>query len=559
MLKPISFKWFQFCLGIAVTCWAVFAFRFINDLPRTIERPETLGLLVLLIGMFTLLLLPVIVRLLERAGPALFYGLVLTCPLDIGKSWWYIPLEYSGPHHEFRLTIALILLVMLTIPVVAKAARRTTVSHGFNDTVLPVLLLFLLSAASCFEASNVSLALFELFRMATNILLFFVVTSYVASERPRVNTFMTVIAVAILIHGAVAIIEQQSGTSMGISLMGEGDLQTKWGDQNLARSGGLMGYPTLLAPLMLLYGSVAGAAGLFLPREREWQGSLLGSLLTVSAVTSLAVLVITYTRSAWIALVLGIALALPTTIRLFKNSSSAQKRRVLRIAAVFFIAAVVAGASLRSSITERLTRSDSGSAASRVDMMKDAVAMIQDNWLTGVGLNNYSVAMWRYDVTGVHRWWGANVVVHNLFLLIAAETGIPSLVIFCLLIYRVLRKGRRSLAVRAISPEAILIAGLGLGIICFLIQSCADASYRFSPGLQRTLWLFMGLLVGYAGWSESRQECPNRRSPLRHEVDWGSAHSTLTAEQGARGNPMTSQPAGSRQVTQSCLLGQDRM
>lgn len=495
----LSSKWLAYCWGAVIICCAVLTVNFLSNLPKTIDRPETLLQLVLWPVLLALLLLPFTVRLLESTGSAIFYALVLACPLDIGKSWWYIPLDYSGPRHEFRLTIALILLFLLTILIAFKAASRIGAIRSFKDTTLPALLFLLLSGISCIVASNVALALFELCRMVSNILIYFVVANYVASERPSPHRLTIVIAVAILIHGAVAVIEQQTGATLGMSWLGEGDLRAEWGDQLLPRAGGLMGYPNGLAVLMLLYGSVTLLAALFSSAGK------LRSLLPLSAAMSIMVLLITYTRSAWTALGLGAAVTVPTAIRLLRNSSARQKRRIQRLAVAFLFCAAVAGVACRSSLAERLTQSDAGSAESRVDMMIDALAMIKDNWLIGVGLNNYSVAIWKYDVTGIHRAWGATAVVHNLFLLIAAETGIASLAIFCFLLYRVLRKGRQRLAAHAITPEAVLIAGLRLGIICFLIQSGADAAYRFSPGLQRTLWLFMGLMTGYAEWPNLRQ------------------------------------------------------
>jgi O-antigen ligase len=175
-----------------------------------------------------------------------------------------------------------------------------------------------------------------------------------------------------------------------------------------------------------------------------------------------------------------------------------------------------------SSIRERIETSDEGSARSRIDMMIDAFAMIEDNYIAGVGLNNYSVVIPKYDITGIHRAWKATTV-HNLFLLIAAETGLASMLLFIVIMYLIIRAGGRVLAACRLSADVICVAGLRLGIVCFLIVSTVDPAYRFYPGLQRTLWLVLGLLAGYVSLYERRKPVPLACSKNRITTRFGQA------------------------------------
>jgi hypothetical protein len=352
--------------------------------------------------------------------------------------------------------------------------------------------------------------------MVTAFLIFFVVANYVSSEAPASSTLMIVIAFALLIHGTIATAQYLSGSSTWLSVLGEMNLPSQWGEQELSRAGGLMGHPNSLASLILLLVPVAALYALFTTHVTR------RCIAFVGAGAGMVTLLITYSRSAWIALPLGVFVTARSSLKLLRQCPPKQKRTILAVgvALIFIIAMAVIASS--SSIRERIETSDEGSARSRIDMMIDAFAMIEDNYIAGVGLNNYSVVIPKYDITGIHRAWKATTV-HNLFLLIAAETGLASMLLFIVIMYLIIRAGGRVLAACRLSADVICVAGLRLGIVCFLIVSTVDPAYRFYPGLQRTLWLVLGLLAGYVSLYERRKPVPLACSKNRITTRFGQA------------------------------------
>ena len=108
-----------------------------------------------------------------------------------------------------------------------------------------------------------------------------------------------------------------------------------------------------------------------------------------------------------------------------------------------------------------------------------ALQMLKDHPLLGVGLNNFTVRMSEYgEVSGWARFLQP---VHNVYLLIAAETGILGLILFLCLLFSVFRLLWRS------KNYLFLISLSQISFLCFVDH------YFWS--LQQTALLFW-LLVG---------------------------------------------------------------
>ena len=102
-------------------------------------------------------------------------------------------------------------------------------------------------------------------------------------------------------------------------------------------------------------------------------------------------------------------------------------------------------------------RDDDGSLSLRKPMFEVAINMIKEHPLLGVGLNNYTLVQRRYDHTPEDisvRYPDSSV--HNLYLLYAAEMGIPGLMLF-LWFVGLLLKDSLSLANRAIGRQEKLL------------------------------------------------------------------------------------------------------
>ncbi len=75
---------------------------------------------------------------------------------------------------------------------------------------------------------------------------------------------------------------------------------------------------------------------------------------------------------------------------------------------------------------------------SRVNLAKEAIVIIQNHPVLGIGLNGFVPEMVKTNITGVSQ--GFLAEVHNLYLLIAAELGLPGLFIFLLIVAELMRQ-----------------------------------------------------------------------------------------------------------------------
>lgn len=147
---------------------------------------------------------------------------------------------------------------------------------------------------------------------------------------------------------------------------------------------------------------------------------------TAAVLLNLACMLFTYTRGAYIAIILGALLFAALT-----------KRRLLRIGAVLAPLGVSIG--LLGGFLGRLATSFStadGSISSRLSIWRSSLLMLRDNLITGIGVGEgrFTEAFSAYAEGGVFAPHS-----HNLFLQLALEGGIFALFAFLYILLCVLR------------------------------------------------------------------------------------------------------------------------
>jgi hypothetical protein len=147
-----------------------------------------------------------------------------------------------------------------------------------------------------------------------------------------------------------------------------------------------------------------------------WLGVMLASIMCLLA---------TYTRGAWFSF-------LASTI-LFTVIDVIRKKISMKQVSMFLVMAVVLGVGIAikygDSIKNRMSDTEESLAgkqkSSRLYLAQDALRIIKEHAITGVALDNY-----RYysdpEIEGTR-------IVHNVYLLISAEQGVPASIMFVLL------------------------------------------------------------------------------------------------------------------------------
>ena len=158
------------------------------------------------------------------------------------------------------------------------------------------------------------------------------------------------------------------------------------------------------------------------------------------------------------------------------------------LAAVLFFAVILV---VPNPIEKGLFRSEFATAYGRVPLMEVAFNLIRHRPFLGTGLNNYVQVAQQYDYTPGQLTSTWNSPVHNLFLFIAGEIGLPGLV--CFLAFGVSVLTALYPALRSLDPFLLCTgAGIFFGILAF----CFHAQVDYGIWTQnRLLWFLLGLAV----------------------------------------------------------------
>jgi O-antigen ligase len=200
-------------------------------------------------------------------------------------------------------------------------------------------------------------------------------------------------------------------------------------------------------------------------------------------------LIFSLSRSAWGSFVVAICFVLLLALR---------RKRIGKMAAVVIACAaalILLGVALFGSdlILARLTSNDQGSSNSRITLAEAAWAMIRDNPVVGVGLNNYALVSPRYDQADAASWNNYSPIVHNIYLLIAAETGIIGLFAFLVFLINLLIQTWR--IIDQAPNDTIWVASVGIwgALIAIMINGMADYILLGSGLVFAQFWLFAGI------------------------------------------------------------------
>jgi O-antigen ligase len=304
-----------------------------------------------------------------------------------------------------------------------------------------------------------------------------VVVTACASNAERVRWGVAGLFLSLAAQSAIAIAQYLAGSSFGLYQHFEEDTAIGM----LTRSGGTLNptvlseYIGLLAPLILAMAFVSRRPG------------VAGSLVALFGAASAAAFM-TLSRGGLISLALT---TLIVVVWISVRPEVPRSRKLVLAGSTLVLGGALAG----FFATQALARAadfaaELEGAGGRLPQFKQALEMIVHNPLFGVGLGNYVETMGRYGPKLPYP-------VHNKFLLVTAETGVPggllylSLWIFTLTVF--VRRAKEG------SGEgAIFFVGGAAGILGTLINMNTDV-YSTGGAPELALFLLAGLGLGLAG------------------------------------------------------------
>ena len=346
--------------------------------------------------------------------------LIFTLPFKIDQI--LISFPYMGGSSGLRIALTDIILVVLCINYLWKRELNLKLRINLVKNIfIPWVLIFFISFISFVFAEFPLSGLGLLSEMIRCYAIFIVVANYFTNKKRIIRALM-LLSIGVIVQGLIALIQYQGAFLIeGLGVFGQSQelYREAWQATGQIRPGGTLGGPNDLARYLVLILPVI--CGLVIYKFR----SLLGVLASVAFGFGCIGLVLTFSRIAWAALLIGVSSLCLLAFKRFK------KVKILSTSAIVFIILSLIIFFSSSLIKQRLFSDDYGTAYARIPMMKNCLYVISANPLFGVGINNYCAAVFNYDISGIYKIMGNVHPVHNTILLHFAETGIMGGLVYC--------------------------------------------------------------------------------------------------------------------------------
>jgi putative inorganic carbon (HCO3(-)) transporter len=374
------------------------------------------------------------------------------------------------------LTLLLILL--------GKSARRQVKINSFSLIMVPAITWLIASSLSLLAAKDGELSSFQLINMVKMLLLCWVVANSIGSD-VDLTLVITGLMLGMVFQSLVGIYQGVTGRPFLLSFI---DSTAVVGQQQLSvglvnRIRGTMGSSTTLA--MYLAIGVPFTLALLFSKTKPFVKISAGITLCLIG----SALIMSLSRAGWVNFLVTICLILVLAVRRKRISS------IMAIVIACVMALVLLGVALFGTdlILSRLTSNDQGAANSRITLAKGALAIIQDNPVIGVGLDNYAQVSPRFDPIDVASWNHYTPIVHNIYLLIAAETGLIGLAAFLVFFVILLIQAWR--IIDRAPNDTVWVAGVGIlgALVALAIHSMVDYTLLGSSLVFTLFWLLAGL------------------------------------------------------------------
>ena len=384
----------------------------------------------------------------------------------------------------FEITFCLLLLIWMFRLVLQKAG----VIRYFPWISIPFGALWLLSLLSTMRADMPFLIkLCVLWLVAESWLIFLYFANQLQDRR-----LLLAVVTALLLSGALqsllGIGQDLSGGTLGLGFFGEAKtfMQMKAGEFLVSRVSGTFGHPNNLAGFLSMILPL-NLALLFAPLRRRLKVGLV--ILLVLMATAL---VLTLSRGGWLAFIFGGLVTLFFCLSRRSRHKALSMILALTVAVTFLVATIV----LVEPLKRRLFEEDYGAAQTRIPLALVALNIIRHHPWLGVGLTDYVAAAPSYDITKQAISYEFPRPVHNEFLLIGSELGLPALALFLLILgvlwRRLFRAGRHPDE----TPFPYLALGLMGALVAWTVFRLTDYNYVL---LADPFWVFAGLAQALSG------------------------------------------------------------
>lgn len=366
--------------------------------------------------------------------------------------------------------------------------------------VLMLLLLAINLLSALFVASEPFFSFSMIYVQVKCYLIMFFLANYIRDEHDfRVLGYA--FAGVLLIEGLVVLEQRFVGVIFTAENLGRlTSLTSKMGSATVVRLSGTLEHPNALA--------------MYLNLSLPWTGFMLAIekkplrriYLATALVLALIAEVWSGSRGGW----LGLAVAVGAGV--FFWSRKHGRNPVIGMSIMVFLVCLVFAVLFVGSDTfrGRLVEGDAGSAEVRYPLMEVAMEMIRQNPVLGVGLGLYTREMVPYDRTNHFIAYRYAQPVHNTFLMVGAETGLPSLLLLAIFVFLLIKETYR---ITMLNDGIVSIAGIGLMgmLVSWFIHNQVNLTAPYSD---ITFWVLLGVLAAARNHTDRLQLSARQAPPL---------------------------------------------
>jgi len=406
----------------------------------------------------------------------------MSIPLRINLGFFYRKEHVGGAQGIDVSAIHVTILVLFFLLLYKYWSTRQQPLLEYNGLLLGSHVFFFLTVIlSLWNASDRLLSLYEINRLIVLIAVFLVIMNLREEKYLRILLFF--FTVGVFSQAVLAIIQFKTGLALGLKFLGEQAIVGQSLGGTISRATGTIGHPNNLAYFfeMLL---PLNLALLMVEKKKPLQ-----VWYFITFTLGLVGILTTLSRAAWITLPLSLPLVFFFLVR--KRLFKAQTVIIISAAVAFSILFIYPNYSL---IEKRFFYSDEGSARTRLPMNQAAISVIEQFPLTGVGINNFKSSFSEYDLTGGSRILKSDRhVVHNLYLLVGGELGIPGLIAFVGMFIAVFIVALQW-ATRVDTWESGVLIGITAGLLAQMIHGLFDPGFKILMNLSTLVYAMFGIV-----------------------------------------------------------------
>lgn len=368
----------------------------------------------------------------ERVAELLLLAVVFVLPWQ--TRWIAIPGELNGGGWEYGtvslygLDFLIILFVLFAVGHVVMETKKLELNLSHWLAIFLVVVAFF---SIMFAGNNIN-ALFWFAKLAEGIALFI----FIPQVRIRRELVGITLIITAVIQSGVAIqqffmqevfgwkwfgMASQLPATLGTQVV-EGDFG------RVLRAYGSLPHPNMLAGLLVV--AILIALVSFISYKGYYARLFYGAAIPVMS----AALWMTFSRQAWVGLAAAIALVIAVTFIKQKTFPGALAAGIGLIL-IPMIGLSSAYPHLVLTRVQSETRLEAQSISERQLYMEQATDLLKNDWVTGVGIGNYTAALHTNDINNdITKEAYEYQPVHNIYLLAFAELGIFGFLGFILLL-----------------------------------------------------------------------------------------------------------------------------